>query len=63
MGKKNESDNSSFFIKDIDVFRSVLQAIFVYGCYDQNFLAQKCNYTVDKNKNAKKYHRKFRGIS
>ena len=56
MSKKNESDNNSFFIKDIDVFRFVLQTIFVYGCYNQGILGQKCNYKEDKNKNAKKFY-------
>ncbi|MDD6084018.1 MAG: hypothetical protein PUB89_14495 [Oscillospiraceae bacterium] len=54
--KKNDSDNSSLYIKDIDVYRSVLQTIFLYGCFDQNLLAEKSGYKKDKNKNAKKFY-------
>lgn len=55
MSKKSDN-NSSFFEKSIDKYRAILQNIFIYGCYDQNLIAEKCGCSVEKVKDAKEFY-------
>ena len=40
----------------MDVFRSVLENIYIYGCFNQELLAEKCGYSSSKLKLAKKFY-------
>ncbi len=51
--KKNEGRH---FIENIDKYRSVLQRIYVYGCFDKNELAHRCGCSKDTIKKAKVFY-------
>ncbi len=55
--KKNENINNSFFIKSMDVYRAVINDVFLYGCFDTQSLADKHGYQKDYlNKNIKRFY-------